>query len=207
MYEQYGKRILDINLSALAIISLCVPMIIIAILIKFDSKGPAVFKQKRYGKDKNHFTIYKFRSMATTAPNNVATKSFKDSDSYITRSGRIIRKLSLDELPQLFNVLKGDMSLVGPRPVILAEKSIIMLRDQNGATRLRPGVTGLAQTNGRDELNDIRKAEYDAHYLDNISLRMDMSCIVKTAMTIIMLTGHQEGHQQSEREYALNEAS
>lgn len=195
MYEQYVKRASDIVTASVLIVAFAVPMILLAIWIKIDSQGPAIFKQKRYGRNKKIFTIYKFRSMTTSAPNNIATNSFTDSDSFITRTGRIIRKLSLDELPQLFNVLKGDMSIVGPRPVVLAEKSLISLRDQNGVNRLRPGVTGWAQSNGRDELNDRQKAGYDSHYLENLSLLIDISCIIRTALIIVMLTGHREGHE------------
>lgn len=196
MYEKFGKRTLDIAISIVAIIILSIPMLLTALWIKFDSKGPVIFKQPRYGKGREPFTVYKFRTMSISAPSNVATNSLKDGKSHITRSGRIMRKLSIDELPQLFNVLAGDMSVIGPRPVILAETNLIRLREAVGANSVKPGITGWAQANGRDELDDITKAEMDGCYVDNFGPIMDLRCILKTITVILTAAGHAEGHQQ-----------
>lgn len=171
-----------------------------AIIIRLESPGPALFRQKRYGKDKQPFTVYKFRSMSTQAPKNMPTNDFHDAHTYITQVGRIIRKLSIDELPQFYNVLKGDMSLVGPRPVVLSEKRIIKLRDNYGANSVKPGITGWAQVNGRDELDDITKAELDGYYVDNFGLKMDIRCVLKTIWVILSIAGHVEGHENVTKE-------
>ena len=143
-------------IASFAIVFLLPLLIITYVLIKLESPGPALFRQKRYGKDKKIFTVYKFRSMRTTAPRNIPTNDFHDAHAYITRVGRIIRKLSIDELPQLINVLQGHMSLVGPRPVVLTETSLISERGKYGANNVKPGITGWAQVNGRDDLDDGR---------------------------------------------------
>lgn len=197
MYAKYGKRALDIAGATLLVAVLVLPMIVVSLWIRFDSHGPALFRQKRYGQNKNPFTVYKFRSMATHAPNDRATNDFHDSHAYITGFGRILRKLSIDELPQLYNVLRGEMSLVGPRPVVMSEKRIIKLRDNYGANAVKPGITGWAQANGRDELDDVAKAEMDGHYVDNFGFSMDMRCILKTVLVILTAAGHAEGHQQA----------
>ena len=195
MYAQYGKRTLDIIGAILALTMLIIPMLIVALWIRVDSHGPALFRQKRYGQHKRPFTVYKFRSMATHAPSDRATIDFHDSHTFITSCGKIIRKLSIDELPQFYNVLKGDMSLVGPRPVVLSEKRIIKLRDNYGANSVKPGITGWAQVNGRDELDDIAKAEMDGYYVDNFGFKMDIRCVLKTILVIVSIAGHVEGHE------------
>lgn len=195
MYANYGKRTLDIVGATLALVVLIVPMLLVALWIRLDSHGPALFRQKRHGLHKKPFTVYKFRSMAMHAPSDRATNDFHDSHTYITSLGRIIRKLSIDELPQLLNVIKGDMSLVGPRPVVLSEKRIIKLRDNYGANSVKPGITGWAQVNGRDELDDIAKAEMDGYYVDNFGFKMDAKCILKTIWVILSIAGHVEGHE------------
>lgn len=139
MYKRFGKRTLDLAVAIPAIIIATPVMVIVAVWVKLDSEGDVLFKQLRSGKDRVPFTVYKFRSMATSAPSNMATNSFKNAGAYITRSGKILRKLSLDELPQLINVLKGDMSIVGPRPVVLAETNLLDLREQYGANSVKPG--------------------------------------------------------------------
>lgn len=157
-YRDLFKRGIDVVLSIIAIIVLGIPMIIIAICIKKDNPQAKIwFRQQRVGKDNKPFIIYKFRSMTTNAPHQVATEDFDNSQEYITSVGRVLRKWSLDELPQLFNVLKGEMSLIGPRPLIPKEKIVLELRDQFGATSVLPGITGLAQIHGRDELSDEKK--------------------------------------------------
>lgn len=200
MYERFGKRALDLSVAIPALIILSPVMVVVAVWIKLDSAGGVLFRQLRSGKDRVPFTIYKFRSMAKAAPNNMATNSFKDASAYITRSGKIIRKLSLDELPQLINVIKGDMSIVGPRPVILDETNLLDLRDQYDANGVKPGVTGWAQVNGRDELNDIMKARMDGEYVERFGLRTDIRCLVKTVGAVLSLSGHAEGHEQEDND-------
>ena len=202
MKYEHIKRIGDLIIASLAIVFLLPLLIITYVLIKLESPGPALFRQKRYGKDKKIFNVYKFRSMRTTAPRNIPTNDFHDAHTYITRVGRIIRKLSIDELPQLFNVLQGHMSLVGPRPVVLTETSLIDERDKHGANAVKPGITGWAQVNGRDELDDILKAEMDGYYVANYGLITDLKCILKTATAILFARGHAEGHEQFNQQQA-----
>lgn len=195
MYARYGKRTLDIIGAILALTILTIPMLIVALWIRLDSHGPALFRQKRYGQHKRPFTIYKFRSMTTHAPSDRATIDFHDSHAFITDFGKIMRKLSVDELPQFYNILQGTMSFVGPRPVVLSEKRIIKLRDNYGANAVKPGITGWAQVNGRDELDDIAKAEMDGYYVENFGFKTDVKCALKTVWVILSITGHVEGHE------------
>ena len=195
MYEKYGKRTLDIVLATIAIIVFALPMIIVAIWVKIDSRGPALFKQLRYGKDQKHFKVFKFRTMTIEAPADMPTNAFKDAGAHITRSGKIMRKLSLDELPQLFNVLNGTMSIVGPRPVILREINLIELRELVEANGVRPGITGWAQVNGRDELDDILKSRLDGEYVTKLSLKMDIKCILLTIWAVVSIKGNRDGHE------------
>ena len=198
MYERFGKRTLDLAVAIPAIIIATPVMVIVAVWVKLDSEGDVLFKQLRSGKDRAPFTVYKFRSMAISAPSNMATNSFKDAGAYITRSGKILRKLSLDELPQLINVLKGDMSIVGPRPVVLAETNLLDLREQYGANSVKPGITGWAQVNGRDELNDIMKARMDGQYVERFGVRTDVKCLLLTVGAVLSLSGHAEGHERAD---------
>lgn len=179
-----AKRLIDIFMSLIGIIILSPVFLITAILIKIESNGPIIFKQVRAGKDSEPFYIYKFRSMRIDAPNK-STNDFKDADAFITKIGKFIRKTSIDELPQLFNILKGDMSIVGPRPVILKEKDLIRLRQEYNVDSLLPGITGWAQVNGRDNIGDEEKVRYDYEYLTRISLRLDMYIILMTAFKVI----------------------
>lgn len=179
-----AKRLIDIFMSLIGIIILSPVFLITAILIKIESKGPIIFKQIRAGKESEPFYIYKFRSMRIDAPNK-STNDFKDADAFITRVGKFIRKTSIDELPQLFNILKGDMSIVGPRPVILKEKDLIRLRQEYNVDSLLPGITGWAQINGRDNIGDEEKVRYDYEYLTRISLRLDIYIILMTAFKVI----------------------
>ena len=196
MYTHYGKRLLDIIGAVVLLVIVAVPMLIVTIIIKLDSHGPALFRHQRYGKDKQPFTIYKFRSMAIDAPSDRATQDFHDSHTYITKVGRIMRKLSIDELPQLINVLRGDMSLIGPRPVVLSEKRLIKLRDNYGANSVKPGITGWAQVNGRDEMDDVTKSDFDGYYANHLGLVMDAKVILKTLYVIVTGAGHAEGHER-----------
>lgn len=185
-YELYNiaKRTLDIIIASLGLIILSPVLLITAILIKLESKGPIIFKQLRAGKDSNPFYIYKFRSMRIDAPNK-STNEFKNAEDFITKIGKVIRKTSIDELPQLFNILKGDMSIVGPRPVILKEKDLIQLRKEYNIDSLIPGITGWAQINGRDTIGDMEKVKYDYEYLKSKSIKLDIKIMCMTALKVI----------------------
>lgn len=186
--NKYIKRILDFILVLFALVVLIVPMLIIALFIKIDSKGPILFKQQRVGKNKNLFEIYKFRSMYTETP-NVSTEVLGDPSSYITKVGGFIRKTSLDELPQLFNILKGDMSIVGPRPALYNQYDLIAMRDKVNVNSVRPGLTGYAQVKGRDYISDELKVEYDSYYIENVSFVLDAKIILWTAKSVMNSEG------------------
>lgn len=174
------KRALDIFFSALLLFLLALPMGAIALVIRMTSSGGALFRQKRVGRDGSEFICYKFRTMYETAPKSCPKSELSSADGFITPVGRFLRKTSLDELPQLFNVLVGDMSLVGPRPLIKEEGEIHTLRHRCGVYRLRPGITGLAQISGRDDVSDVEKARLDAKYARGVCLSKDTSIILKT---------------------------
>jgi len=197
MYERFVKRVLDVIIAVLALVVLSPLMLIATLWIKLDSKGKVLFRQLRSGRNRVPFTVYKFRSMAQTAPSDMPTNSFKNSDAYITRSGRILRKLSIDELPQLFNVIRGDMSIVGPRPVVLSEKQLLDLRDKYGANAVKPGITGWAQINGRDEVTPKEKAKLDGFYAKHLSFMFDVKCVLKTVWIVISFAGNSEGYEGS----------
>lgn len=180
------KRFLDVFLSLAAIIVLSPLLLIISIIILIDNGTPVIFTQDRVGKDDKLFKIKKFRTMRTDAP-NVATAELEQSDKYITRSGKLLRRTSLDELPQLLNVLKGDMSFVGPRPLIPEESHIREIRREYGIYSVRPGLTGWAQVNGRDCLSDEEKAEFDREYIEKESLWFDTKIFFRTIW--VVLTG------------------
>lgn len=181
------KRSFDIVAALIAGSVLLLPMCVIALLIKLDSKGPVIFKQDRMGKDGKPFTMYKFRSMRIDAPSELATREFTDLDRYLTRLGKFLRCTSLDELPQLINILNGTMSFVGYRPVCLTEVNLNQLRKEYGVFAARPGLTGLAQVSGRDNLEFEEKAKLDAHYVQNRSIKMDLWCLFKTV--VVVFTG------------------
>jgi hypothetical protein len=197
MYREYGKRIEDVSIALAALVILGLPMLLVAAAIRLTSKGPALFRQKRFGKDKQLFTVYKFRTMSTKAPKNMPTNSFTNADSYITPLGGVLRKLSIDELPQLLNVIKGEMSIVGPRPVIKTEKKLINLRQKYQANSVKPGITGWAQVNGRDDLDDQRKAEMDGEYVQRLSFLTDVKIMIKTIGAVLMMSGHTEGSERT----------
>lgn len=178
------KRLADILVSLFLILLLWLPMLSIALVIRIDSRGPAIFSQKRLGRYGEPFTIYKFRTMRTDAPSELASCEFRDSGEYITKVGGFLRRTSIDELPQLFNILKGDMSLVGYRPVCVTETKLNEMRKQLGVFALRPGITGLAQVSGRDNIYGQRKAQLDAEYVSHCSAGMDLMCILKTVKTV-----------------------
>ena len=188
------KRIIDIILSLLAIFLLIIPGIVIAIFIKIDSKGSIFFKQRRIGKNKKYFIIYKFRTMRSDTPTNIPTHLLENPDFYITRVGKILRRTSLDELPQIINILKGDMSIVGPRPALWNQEDLILERDKYGANNIRPGLTGLAQINGRDELEISEKAKLDGEYVKNMSFSSDLKIFVSTIFKVLKHEGIMEGN-------------
>ena len=196
MYERYIKRLLDIILSLAATIILAIPMGIVALWIKIDSPGPVFFKQRRVGKDKTHFNILKFRTMRGDTPHDVPTHLLKNADSYITTSGAFLRKTSLDELPQLYTILAGQMSVVGPRPALWNQADLIAERDKYGANALVPGLTGYAQVNGRDELPIPVKAELDGYYAVHVSFVLDMKIFFKTIFNVLAGRGVVEGGTQ-----------
>lgn len=180
------KRLLDIVVSFLAIVVLLFPMIIVGIMIRLDSEGPALFKQKRMGRGGKVFVIYKFRTMKQSAPQNVASRDLENPEQHLTKLGSFLRRTSIDELPQLFNIVKGDMSFIGYRPVCLTETKLNTLRKEIGVFALRPGITGLAQVSGRDNVTSYRKkAQLDAQYVSSCSLQTDIRCMVRTVRIVI----------------------
>ena len=193
MYRKYIKRIIDFILSLVAIVIFSPFLLLIAILIKLDSEGPVLFKQKRIGMHKTHFYMLKFRTMRIDSPKDVPTHLLENPDQWITRMGKILRKTSLDELPQLFNIIKGEMSIIGPRPALWNQDDLIAERDKYGANDVRPGLTGWAQVNGRDELPIEVKARYDGEYVQKMSFMFDLKCLLKTVVSVIKGEGIVEG--------------
>ena len=187
------KRILDIILSTIAFILLIIPGIIIGICIKLESKGPVFFKQKRVGKNKKYFMIYKFRTMRIDAPKDMPTHMLNNAESYITKIGGFLRKTSLDELPQIINIIKGDMSIIGPRPALWNQEDLIEERDKYGANDIRPGLTGLAQISGRDELEIPVKAKLDGEYIEKVTFLFDIKIFIKTILKVFKHDGVVEG--------------
>ncbi|HEM5210151.1 TPA: sugar transferase [Streptococcus suis] len=187
------KRILAVVISGTAIICLSPIFIFVALAIKLDSKGPVLFKQKRVGKNKSHFMIYKFRSMYVDAPSDMPTHLLKGPNAMITKVGGFLRKTSLDELPQLFNILKGEMAIVGPRPALWNQYDLIEERDKYGANDIRPGLTGWAQINGRDELEIDEKSKLDGFYVQHMSFALDVKCFFGTFLSVAKSEGVVEG--------------
>lgn len=190
------KRLGDIFLSLIGVIILCPLFIIIAIAIKLDSEGTVIFKQKRFGRYKKSFYVLKFRTMKVESPKYVATRDLHNSEQWITKVGSFLRKTSLDELPQLCNILVGNMSIVGPRPVAISELDVIEAREQYGANDILPGLTGWAQINGRDNLSTDVKARLDGYYVQHRSLTMDIKCIVRTIPYVLKRKGIVEGSKR-----------
>ena len=190
------KRLGDISISLIAITLFCPVFILIAIAIKLDSEGPVIFKQKRFGIQKKTFYVFKFRTMKVESPKYVATRDLQNPEQWITRVGAFLRKTSLDELPQLCNILVGDMSIVGPRPVVVSERDVIEAREKYGANDVLPGLTGWAQINGRDNLSTDIKAKLDGYYVKNRSLIMDIKCIVRTIPYVLKRKGIVEGSKR-----------
>ncbi len=198
------KRGIDILLSGIGLIVLSPVYLLLMLAIKLDSKGPILFRQKRVGLCKRHFYILKFRTMRTDTPKDMPTHLLKNPEQYITKVGKFLRKTSLDELPQIFNILKGDMSIVGPRPALWNQYDLIEERDKYGANDIRPGLTGWAQINGRDELEIPVKAALDGEYVQKMGILMDTRCFFGTFLSVLRGDGVVEGGtgsmQQKEKE-------
>lgn len=192
---RYFKRFLDALISGVSLIILAVPMLSIAIIVYLDDPGKVFFSQYRIGQGYKKFKLYKFRSMRINTPKYLATADVEHPDKYITKVGCFIRKYSLDELPQLFNVFKGDMSLVGPRPLISNEHQIHELRLQYGVYDIKPGITGLAQINGRDTVSPLNKVKWDVKYANNFCFLMDLKILFATFLKVIKAADVVEGYK------------
>ena len=199
MYEKYIKRLLDLILSGIGIVILSFPMAVIAILIKIDDPGPVLFKQKRIKKDKKTFMLLKYRSMKMSTPHDIPTHLLSDPEQYITKTGGFLRRYSLDELPQIFNIFSGNMSIIGPRPALWNQDDLIAERDKYGANDVKPGLTGLAQISGRDELEISEKARIDGEYVKALKsgsingMFMDIKCFLGTIKSVLKHDGVVEG--------------
>ena len=193
MYQKFGKRVIDVVLSGCGIIVLAPVYLGVALAIKIDDPGPVFFRQKRVGIHKSHFNILKFRTMKMETPKDTPTHLLENPEQYITRVGRVLRKTSLDELPQIFQILTGDMSIIGPRPALWNQFDLIEERDKYGANDVRPGLTGWAQINGRDELPIDVKARLDGEYVKNLSFLFDCKCFFGTIVSVLKHDGVVEG--------------
>ena len=193
MYRNCFKRLIDLVLSFLALVILAIPMLIFAIIIKLDSKGPVLFWQKRVGIHKETFMMPKFRSMYTETPSDMPTHLLSDPERWITPVGKIYRKLSIDELPQIWSIFIGKMSIIGPRPALWNQYDLIAERDKYGANDVRPGLTGWAQINGRDELEIPVKAKLDGEYVEKLSFLFDCKCFFSTILSVLRHDGVVEG--------------
>ena len=197
VYRKFFKRLIDLVLSALALVILAIPMLVFALLIKLDSKGPVLFWQKRVGLHKETFMMPKFRSMYIDTPAEVPTHLLNDPDHWITPVGRIYRKLSIDELPQFWSIFIGKMSIIGPRPALWNQFDLVAERDKYGANDVRPGLTGWAQINGRDELAIPVKAKLDGEYVEKLSFLFDCKCFFSTILAVLRRDGVVEGDTDS----------
>lgn len=199
MYKHGFKRLLDLLFSFVGIVVLAIPLVIFALIIKAEDPGPAIFKQKRVGLHKTYFNVLKFRSMKMSTPHDTPTHMLSNPDQYILRCGHWMRKMSIDELPQLFNILKGDMSIVGPRPALWNQDDLVAERDKYGANDVKPGLTGWAQINGRDELEIPTKAKLDGEYTAALNVghgkgfAMDCRCFFGTIKSVLHHDGVVEG--------------
>ncbi|MBQ3069174.1 MAG: sugar transferase [Clostridia bacterium] len=192
MYKRFVKRLIDIVLSFLGIVVLLLPMLILIAVIKISDPGPAFFKQKRVGQGKTYFKLIKFRSMKMNTP-DIPTHLLENPDQYITSIGKFLRKTSLDELPQLFNIFVGHMSIIGPRPALWNQDDLVAERDKYGANDVKPGLTGWAQINGRDELEIPLKAKLDGEYVEKMSFLFDCKCFFGTITAVLKSDGVVEG--------------
>ena len=192
-YRRYGKRLLDLGLAAVAMVLLALPMLVIAGVVRATSPGPALFWQRRVGARKVYFMMPKFRTMRTDTPHDVPTHLLRDPERYITPVGRFLRRTSLDELPQIFSILSGRMSFIGPRPALWNQLDLLAERERCGANDVRPGLSGWAQINGRDELPVAVKARYDGEYAERMSLLFDYRCFFGTLVKVVKRAGVVEG--------------
>ncbi len=199
MYRKFLKRLFDFISSVLLLAVISPFFLVLIVMIKIDSKGPVFFKQMRVGKNKKLFKIYKFRTMKIDTPKDMPTHMLKDPDKYITRVGRFLRKTSLDELPQLLNIIAGQMAVVGPRPALRNQEDLIRERDKYHANDIRPGLTGWAQVNGRDELEIEVKAKYDGEYVERMSFFFDIKCLFVTLFKVAKSDGVVEGVHDGEK--------
>ena len=188
-----AKRVIDLVLSVLAAVILSPVFLILFIAIKLDTPGPIFFKQKRVGINKTHFNILKFRTMRIDTPKDTPTHLLGNPDQYITKVGKFLRKTSLDELPQIFNIIKGEMAIIGPRPALWNQYDLIAERDKYNANDVRPGLTGWAQINGRDELPITVKSELDGEYIQKMNFAFDVKCFVGTITSVLKSDGVVEG--------------
>lgn len=203
MYKSFMKRFLDIVLASIGIVFLALPMLVLVLAIKLDSPGPVLFKQKRVGIRGSHFNILKFRTMRIDTPKDTPTHMLENPEQWITKVGSFLRKTSLDELPQIFNILAGQMSIIGPRPALWNQFDLIEERNKYGANDVRPGLTGWAQINGRDELEIPVKAKLDGEYIERMSFLFDCKCFFGTIASVLKSDGVVEGgtgelHKQEE---------
>ena len=189
MYRCCIKRLLDVVLSLIGVVVLSPVFIALPLMIKFDSTGPVFFRQKRVGIYKNYFYILKYRTMRTDTPKDTPTHLLEKPEQYVTRVGRVLRKTSLDELPQIFQIFTGKMSIIGPRPALWNQDDLIAERDRYGANDIKPGLTGWAQINGRDELPIDVKARYDGEYTRNVTFKMDCKCFFGTIRSVLKREG------------------
>lgn len=206
MYVKGIKRCIDFILSFLALVVLFVPMLIITLFVKLDSKGPVLFAQKRVGKNKTFFQMYKFRTMYADTPGDVPTHLLENPNARITKVGSFLRRTSLDELPQIWNIFTGKMSIIGPRPALWNQDDLVAERDKYGANDLLPGLTGYAQVNGRDALPIPVKAELDGYYAKNVSFMLDLRIFFRTIGKVLGGSGVVEGRQGKERTTMQREA-
>lgn len=193
----FFKRLIDITVSLIFLVLLSPLMLLTAVFIKLETPGSIIFKQTRVGRYGKPFTIYKFRTMVKDAPSEMATSEFKDAKKYITKTGAVLRKTSMDELPQFFNILIGNMTCIGPRPLVLSEERVHTLRLSRGIYNLKPGVTGLAQINGRDLVTPEDKVDYDERYLKSFSFKTDIEIFAKTVYVVLTRKGIVDGADKS----------
>ena len=193
MYLRFFKRLFDILLSFLGLLILSPVFLALIVAVKLDDPGPAFFAQRRVGRGKKLFKLYKFRSMKMSTPHDMPTHLLENPEQYITRVGKFLRKSSLDELPQIWNILRGDMSIIGPRPALWNQDDLVAEREKYGANDVRPGLTGWAQINGRDELEIPAKAKLDGEYVERMSLLFDAKCFLGTVVSVLRSDGVVEG--------------
>lgn len=207
MYENYVKRGIDVVLSACAMIALLLPMLVVAVTIKIDSPGPVLFRQKRVGIHKKAFTIFKFRSMPEDTPHDMPTHLLENPELFLSPWQKWIRKTSIDELPQIWNILKGDMAIVGPRPALWNQEDLIAERERYGANDVKPGLTGYAQISGRDKLSVERKAELDGEYAEKISFFFDLRLFFQSVLKVLQQEDVVEGASEKPEKVSENKGN